>query len=201
MQQWDSWKGPYQVLLTTVPPAKLSVKPWVHILQLKKAPLLLVLCKMLESSKSSKLVREVTNIKVDCFLPKHWIKNISFHSFFLLDYPLLILLPWRSLWLFCPPFCLLWPRKIMSLFIYLSPLPAGVIQPPNDHWICHDTCDPVVLTVTDFSWTLQFLNHKLSLLTIVSWSLTPGSIAPPLVNNSKSGKTCSQALWKDRDTK
>lgn len=59
--------------------------------------------------------------------------------------------PWKSLWFFCSPFALFWPGKILLLFTYLRPLQRGVIQPPNNCWICHDAGDRLVLCITNFS--------------------------------------------------
>lgn len=52
LEKWDSWKGPYQVLLTTDTAIDLEgVKPLVHILQLKKAPPDIWFCKTVEDLK------------------------------------------------------------------------------------------------------------------------------------------------------
>lgn len=91
--------------------------------------------KMLGSSKSHSLERYLANIEIK------WIFNLPG-----LTMLFSILIPWRSLWFFCPPFTLLWPGKVMPLFTYIRPLLWRVIQPPTDCWICYDAGDAVVLS-------------------------------------------------------
>lgn len=63
----------YQVLLITQTAAKLHrLKPQVHISQLKKAlPDIYGPVQTLETFKSNCRGREVADIDVDCFLPRH----------------------------------------------------------------------------------------------------------------------------------
>lgn len=94
--------------------------------------------------------RRNSYIEVDCFIPKHQIKNIF--SFFLssLNILCLILIPWRSFIIILSTFCLdlVWKDGIVQ---YLRPFQKRVIQPPSNCWICCDAGDPVVLPTKNFS--------------------------------------------------
>ena len=108
--KWESWKGPYQVLLTTDTNTKLqAIKIWVHISQLKKVSpdiwssvnardIKIKLMRKMSSWLEGRLLSPKTSDQ-ECFFP-----------FLLTSLTILylILTPWRSLWFFCPPFALHW---------------------------------------------------------------------------------------------
>lgn len=64
---------------------------------------------------------------------------------------LFLILHHESLYILLFTFCLVLAWKILLLFTYLRPLQRGVIQPPNNCWICHDAGDRLVLCITNFS--------------------------------------------------
>lgn len=85
------------VLSPTYTAAKLQdVKFWVHISQLTRALLDIWSCVNAGDLKI-KLTRKTSNTEVDCFLPKHQIKNISFLLLPSLNILFLILILLRSL--------------------------------------------------------------------------------------------------------
>lgn len=135
LQKWDSWKGPYQVHLTPDTNTKLQgVEPWMHISQPWKRlpPPDIWSCVNTRDFKIKLIKREVANIDMDCFLPRHQIKKCLSISVPFVTILYLMLIQGRFLSFFCLPFVLPWTRKIMPLLMYLRPLQRRVIQPPNE---------------------------------------------------------------------
>ena len=99
----------------------------------------------------TKLTREAADIEADCFLPRHQIRNISFHSSSLSNHGFPNSYMMKIFLIFCPPFALLWHGKMMPLFTYLRPSQSTVIQLPPDCCFCCNASDPVVLPITNFS--------------------------------------------------
>lgn len=91
------------------------------------------------------------------------------------------------------------PGKIMPLFTYLRLLQRGVIQPPNDCWICHDADE--VPPITNFSLIFSAsvsLKWPYSSLYHIRLPNTGGFISLSLIDSPKPGTSHPNSIQRKR---
>lgn len=155
LQKWDSWKGFYQVPLTTDITANYKMLNLGAYFTTGEGSIWhLVLC---QCQRPQNQIGKISSWHWSTLFPPRILDQEHFFPFLLPSLAILFLitLPWRSLWFLCPPSTLPWPRKIVPLFIYSRPLQWRVIQLLTYCWLCYKLVSLWFCPSQTFSWFLM----------------------------------------------